>query len=75
MSKRPQLVKPWDTKRFAFYGAVLGVLVNIDHAFWRLYSEDDLLTHVLKQMILFVTSGTLGLAAVAVIRNWFRPKL
>jgi hypothetical protein len=78
MSERPQSVKPWDTKRFAFYGAVLGVLVSIvhgyDHAFWRPYYEGDLLTHVLNQMVLFITSGTVGLAAVAAIRNWLRRK-
>jgi hypothetical protein len=76
MSKRSQPVKPWHTKRFAFYGALLGVIVSIvhgyDHAFLRPHYEGDLLTHVLIRIVLFITSGTVGLAAVAGIRNWLR---
>jgi hypothetical protein len=78
MSKRPQPENAWDTKRFALYGVLLGILVSIvhayDHAFWRPYYDGDLLTHVLIQIVPIIASGTVGLTTVAVIRNWLRRK-
>jgi len=66
--------QPWDTKRLALYGAGLGILAGIIHAyvhaFWSLPVEDDVLTHVLTRMVMFVVAGASSLAAVSAISNW-----
>jgi hypothetical protein len=65
--------QPWDTKRLALYGSGLGVLAGIIHAyvhaFWSLPVEDDVLTHVLTRMVIFIAAGASLLAAVSAIRN------
>jgi hypothetical protein len=74
VSNKPDPQQRWSKKELAFYGGLLGLLVGVVHsyvhAFWSPPFEDDLLTHILGQMALFIGSGAAGLAAVAAIRNW-----
>jgi hypothetical protein len=78
MSNRPGSAEPWKTRRFALYGAVIGLVVGVvhvyDHAFWRKTPEDDLLTHVQTWMVVFIVAGAALLGAVSVIRNWFMQR-
>ncbi|WP_457094521.1 hypothetical protein [Microvirga sp. P5_D2] len=78
MSNRPDPQQRWSTREFAFYGALLGLLVgvvhNYVHAFWDTSYEGDVSTHILTEMVIFIVGGAAGLAAVAAIRNWFRQR-
>ena len=77
MSNGPKPQKRWDPKEFALYGALVGLIAGIMRNFYYALSgripgdpEDDLLTHLLPEMILFVVAGAALLAAIAAIRNW-----
>ena len=77
MSNGPRQTHPWNTKRFAFYGALLGFTVGIInayvHAFWSPPADDEL-PHLLTQMTVFVVAGAASLAATAAIRNWVKER-
>jgi len=64
----------WSTKRFALFGAALGVfggiIHNYVHAFWSHPVEENLIEHIQTRMVIFPVIGAAGLAAVAAIRNW-----
>ena len=78
MSQGREPRKRWDTRRLAFYGALLGFGVGVIHAyvhaFWNGAYDDLLLTHLLTQMVVFAGTGAAGLAAVSAIRNWLSRK-
>jgi len=78
MSNRPGSKQRWSKRGLALYGGLLGLLVGVVHsfvhAFWSPPFEDDLVTHILGQMALFIGGGAVGLAAVAAILNWLRRK-
>ena len=71
----PGLRSPWDTKRFALYGALLGMVGGIIRSFIDAFSrqapDSDQTMHVLSVTVLFVVAGALLLAMVAAVRNWF----
>ena len=64
----------WDTKSFALYGALLGLVggmtLTFFDAFWRQVSDDHQATPALFKMIIFVLAGASLLAAIAATRNW-----
>jgi hypothetical protein len=64
----------WDTKRFALYGALLGLvggmMLNFFEAFWGWVPGGDQATRVLSEMVIFVLAGASLLAAISAIRNW-----
>jgi hypothetical protein len=77
MSSGPKPQKRWDPKDFGFYGALLGLIAGIMRNFYYALRgqipdvpEDDLLTYLPPEMILFVVAGAALLAAIAAIRNW-----
>jgi hypothetical protein len=74
MSNGPSPKQSWNTKSLALYGAGLGILVGIIHAyvhaFWSPPVEDDVLRHVVTRMILFAGAGASLLAGISAIRNW-----
>jgi len=76
MSNRSGPQQRWNTKDFAFYGAMLGLIAGMVHsyvhAFWSPPFEGHLITHVLSKLVLFIGGGAAGLAAVSAIRNWLR---
>ena len=69
---------PWNTKQFALYGAVIGFVVGIVHAyvdaFWSQTADDQVIEHILWPMGLRVVAGAALLGAVAIIRNWLVRK-
>jgi hypothetical protein len=64
----------WDTKGFALYWALLGLVggmpLNFFDAFWGQVSDDHQATPVLFKMVIFVLAGASLLAAIAATRNW-----
>ena len=64
----------WDTKSFALYGALLGLvggmMLNFFDAFWGQVPDDDQAMHALSEMVIFILAGALLLAAISFIRNW-----
>jgi hypothetical protein len=64
----------WDTKSFALYGALLGLVggmtLNFLDAFWGQVPDDHQATPALFKMIIFVLAGASLLAAISSIRNW-----
>ena len=64
----------WDTKRFAFYGALLGMVVGVIHnyfdAFWGQVSDATQTTDFLPEIVILMLAGAALLAAVSAIRNW-----
>ena len=64
----------WDTKSFALYGALLGLvggmMLNFFDAFWRQVPDDNQATHVLFEMVIFILAGASLLAAISATRNW-----
>ena len=64
----------WDTKSFALYGALLGLVggmtLNFFDAFWGQVSDDHQATPALFKMVIFVLAGASLLAAISSIRNW-----
>jgi hypothetical protein len=64
----------WDTKSFALYGALLGLVggmtLNFFDAFWGQVSDDHQAAPVLFKMVIFVLAGASLLAAISSIRNW-----
>ena len=64
----------WDTKSFALYGALLGLVggmtLNFFDAFWGQVPDDDQAMHALSEMVIFILAGALLLAAISFIRNW-----
>jgi hypothetical protein len=77
-NNEPGSAMPWNTKRLAGYGAMLGVVVSIIHAyvhaFWSQIPEDGLLEHVLWTIPFRVVAGAALFAAVSAIRNWLIRK-
>jgi hypothetical protein len=63
----------WDTKSFALYGALLGLVggmtLNFFDAFWGQVSDDHQAAPVLFEMVIFVLAGASLLAAISSIRN------
>jgi hypothetical protein len=64
----------WDTKSFALYGALLGLVggmtLNFFDAFWGQVSDDHQAAPVLFEMVIFVLAGASLLAAISATRNW-----
>ncbi len=64
----------WDTKGFALYGALLGLVggmtLNFFDAFWGQVSDDHQAAPVLFEMVIFVLAGASLLAAISATRNW-----
>ena len=64
----------WDTKGFALYGALLGLvggmMLNFFDAFWGQVPDDDQAMDALSEMVIFILAGALLLAAISFIRNW-----
>ena len=64
----------WDTKSFALYGALLGLVggmtLTFFDAFWGQVSDDHQAAPVLFEMVIFVLAGASLLAAIAATRNW-----
>ena len=64
----------WDTKGFALYGALLGLvggmMLNFFDAFWGQVSDDHQAAPVLFEMVIFVLAGASLLAAISATRNW-----
>jgi hypothetical protein len=64
----------WDTKSFALYGALLGLVggmtLTFFDAFWGQVPDDHQATPALFKMIIFVLAGASLLAAISSIRNW-----
>jgi hypothetical protein len=74
MSNRPTPRK----RDFAFYGAGLGLVVGIGHAyvhaFWgQAYGHNEI-EHTLWRMAGFIGGGAALSAAIAVIHNWLVRK-
>jgi H+/Cl- antiporter ClcA len=63
----------WDTKSFALYGALLGLVggmtLNLFDAFWGQVSDDHQAAPVLFKMVILVLAGALLLAAISATRN------
>jgi hypothetical protein len=63
----------WDTKSFALYGALLGLvggmMLNFFDAFSGQVPDDHQATPVLFKMVIFVLAGASLLAAISKIRN------
>jgi ABC-type antimicrobial peptide transport system permease subunit len=63
----------WDTKSFALYGALLGLVggmtLNLFDAFWGQVSDDHQATPALFKMVIFVLAGASLLAAISATRN------
>jgi ABC-type antimicrobial peptide transport system permease subunit len=63
----------WDTKSFALYGALLGLVggmtLNLFDAFWGQVSDDHQAAPVLFKMVIFVLAGASLLAAISATRN------
>jgi hypothetical protein len=63
----------WDTKSFALYGALLGLvggmMLNFFDAFWGQVPGDHQATPVLFKMVILVLAGASLLAAISKIRN------
>ena len=68
----------WDTKRFALYGALLGLvggmMLNLFDVVRGQVPDDDQATHVLSEMVTFVLAGASLLAAISAIRNWLQRR-
>ncbi len=68
----------WNAKQFALYGAALGFVLGIVHAyvhaFWSQTPEVDVIEHILWTMGLRVVAGAALLGAVAIVRNWLVRK-
>ena len=64
----------WDTKSFALYGALLGLVggmtLNFFDAFWGQVSDDHQAAPALFEMVIFVLAGASLLAAISATRNW-----
>jgi hypothetical protein len=64
----------WDTKGFALYGALLGLvggmMLNFFDAFLGQVPDDHQATPVLFKMVILVLAGASLLAAIAATRNW-----
>jgi hypothetical protein len=64
----------WDTKRFALYGALLGLVAGMMRNFFDAVRgqvpDDDQAMHVLSEMVIFVVAGASLLAAISAVRNW-----
>jgi len=68
---------PWNTKRLALTGAILGVAVGIVHAYVHAFWSEraiDVITHVQIRMIIFPAIGAALLAAVSATINLFRRR-
>lgn len=78
MSDGPRPRQVWDAKGLAFYGAVLGFLVGIGHAyvhaFWSQPHGENEIEHILLRIVIFVGAGAVSSAAIAMIRNWLIRK-
>jgi hypothetical protein len=63
----------WDTKSFALYGALLGLVggmtLNFFDAFWGQVSDDHQAAPVLFKMVILVLAGASLLAAISATRN------
>ena len=64
----------WDTKSFALYGALLGLVggmtLNFFDAFWGQVSDDHQAAPDSSEMVIFVLAGASLLAAISATRNW-----
>jgi hypothetical protein len=64
----------WDTRSFALYGALLGLVggmtLNFFDAFWGQGPDDHQATPALFKMVIFVLAGASLLAAISATRNW-----
>jgi hypothetical protein len=64
----------WDTKSFALYGALLGLvggmMLNFFDAFLGQVPDDHQAAPVLFKMVILVLAGASLLAAIAATRNW-----
>ncbi|WP_262300049.1 hypothetical protein [Microvirga sesbaniae] len=64
----------WDTRSFALYGALLGLvggmMLTFFDAFWGQVPDDHQATHVVVEMVIFVLAGATVLAAISSIHNW-----
>lgn len=70
MSNRPKATTPWSVRDFAVYGALLGFVLGIVHAFWSQTVEDHSVGHLLWEITLSMGVGAVLPAAIAVVRNW-----
>lgn len=73
MADKPAPTKPWNTKRFALSGAMLGFVLGVGHAyvhaFWSRALSHDVIEHILWRWVLCVVAGAALLAAAAALRN------
>jgi hypothetical protein len=64
----------WDTRSFALYGALLGLvggmMLNFFDAFLGQVPDDHQATPVLFKMVILVLAGASLLAAISATRNW-----
>jgi hypothetical protein len=73
MSDKPSPIEPWVPKEFAFYGALLGLMVGVVHAyvhaFWSRTGDANVVEHVLWETVISMVAGAALSAILAVIRN------